>query len=182
MRYGLAVTLKTIVWGLILLFMNSCSSVPKKLDPELGVVGYVDIDRYLGKWYEIARYPHSFEEGCYGATALYEKMDDGKIRVINQCRQGSSQGELDEAIGKARVVDPNTNAKLKVQFFWPFEGNYWIIDLDKEYRYAVVSEPNRQYLWILSRSRDMDDGTLQKLKGKIEKMGFDLSYLMNTPR
>ena len=92
----------------------------------------------------------------------------------------ASDGELNEAIGIASIVDKRTNAKLKVQFFWPFKGDYWIIDLDKNYQYAVVSEPARQYLWILSRSPNIDHQTLEKLKNKIRDRGFDLSYLKKT--
>jgi apolipoprotein D and lipocalin family protein len=168
--------------GLFIFVMSGCSSVPRKPSPELKVVPYVEVDRYLGKWYEIARYPHSFQEGCFGSTAFYEKLGDGNIKVTNQCRKGSPQGELDEAIGKATIADKSTNAKLKVQFFWPFNGNYWIIDLDKDYQYAVVSEPNRQYLWILSRSPKMAPKITDMLKEKIRGKGFDLAYLEITSK
>ena len=102
---------------LFIFITNSCTNVPKKDFPELQVVPYVNLERYLGKWYEIARYPNWFEEGCFGSNALYEREKDRSIRVINQCRKGGPQGELDEAIGKAIIVDNDTNAKLKVQFF-----------------------------------------------------------------
>jgi apolipoprotein D and lipocalin family protein len=154
-----------------------CSSVPSKSIPVLQTVSYVDLDRYLGKWYEIARYPHSFEEGCFGPTAFYEKLANEKIRVTNQCRQNSPTGELNEAIGMAEIIDDKSNAKLEVQFFWPFTGNYWIIDLDENYQYAIVSEPNRQYLWILSRLPKMEEALLNKLKRKLTNLGFDLTYL-----
>jgi len=91
-------------------------------------------------------------------------------------------GELNEAIGIASIVDKKTNAKLEVQFFWPFKGDYWIIDLDQDYKYSVVSEPDRQYLWILSRSPNMDNQTLETLKAKIREKGFDLGYLKETLR
>ena len=162
---------------LLIFFASSCSSVPRKSSPELQVVPYVDVERYLGKWYEIARYPHYFQDGCFNSTAFYKKLDDGNIKVINQCRKGSPQCEIEEAIGKATIADKETNSKLKVQFFWPFSGNYWIIDLDKDYQYAVVSEPNRQYLWILSRSPQMAQNTIDMLKEKIRGKGFDLAYL-----
>lgn len=161
-------------------FLSGCASVPKKTSPELKVVPYVDIDRYLGKWYEIALYPNWFEEGCFRSTALYEKLENGQIKVTNQCRMHGANGDLNEAIGIADIADSKTNAKLKVQFFWPFKGDYWIIDLDKAYQYAIVSEPNRQYLWILSRSPKVDNQTLDTLKEKIRKKGFDLSYLIMT--
>ena len=162
------------------LVISGCQGIPNKTSPELQVVPHVDIKRYLGKWYEIALYPNWFEEGCFRSTAFYEKLVDGQIKVTNRCRMYGPDGELNEAIGKASIVDNKSNAKLKVQFFWPFKGDYWIIDLDQEYQYSVVSEPNRQYLWILSRSPNMDKQTLKKLKDKISKKGFDLSYLKNT--
>ena len=162
--------------------IGGCASVPKKSSPELKVVPYVDLFRYMGKWYEIALYPNWFEEGCFRSTAFYEKLKDGKIKVTNQCRMDGPSGKLNEAIGIAKIVDSKTNAKLKVQFFWPFKGDYWIIDLDKDYQHAVISEPDRQYLWILSRSPTMNAKTLETLKTKILDKGFDLNYLEKTKR
>ena len=175
------VTFRAFVILFFYVFGYACSTVPSKPEPELNTVSFVDLDQYLGQWYEIARYPHSFEKGCYGARAFYEKLENGNLKVVNQCQMQSPTGDLNEAIGEAEVVDSATNAKLKVQFFWPFKGDYWIIDLDKDYEYAIVSEPNRQYLWVLSRTPYMNEGTLEKLKVKIKGMGFDLSYLMRTP-
>lgn len=165
---------------IFVLYLSGCSSIPQKVSPELQVVPYVNIERYLGKWYEIALYPNWFEKGCYRSTAFYEKLEDGQIQVTNKCNMHGPEGELNEAIGTAKIADDNTNAKLKVQFFWPFKGDYWIINLDRDYQYAVVSEPGRQYLWILSRSPKMDSQTLDKLKASIRKKGFDLSYLTRT--
>ena len=166
----------------MIFFAISCASVPKNSYPELHVVSYVDKERYLGKWYEIARYPHWFEEGCINSTAFYEKLKDDQIKVTNRCRMNGPQGEINEAIGVAKIVDKESNSKIKVQFIWPFWGDYWIIDLDKEYQYAIVSEPNRQYLWILSRFPTMDDQLLKALREKIRNKGFNLNYLRNTPR
>jgi len=160
--------------------VSGCSSIPKNASPELQVVPYVDIERYLGKWYEIALYPNWFEKGCFRSTAFYEKLENGQIKVTNQCRMHGTNGELNEAIGNADIADNKTNAKLKVQFFWPFKGDYWIIDLDKDYQYAIVSEPGRQYLWILSRTPNMDVQTLEILKEKIRSKGFNLTYLKQT--
>jgi apolipoprotein D and lipocalin family protein len=165
---------------IVCFLVNGCSSVPTKSSPELQVVPHVDIERYMGKWYEIALYPNWFEKGCFRSTAFYEKLEDGQIKVTNQCRMNGPDGELNEAIGKATIADSKTNAKLKVQFFWPFKGDYWIIDLDRDYQYAIVSEPNRQYLWILSRSPNMDVQTLESLNEKIRSKGFDLTYLKQT--
>ena len=164
------------------LLLASCSSVPVRKDPPLAVVAHVDTKKYLGRWYEIARYPHSFEENCYAVTADYKLQDDGSIQVINRCREGALDGELKEAVGKAYIVDSQTNAKLEVTFFWPFYGDYWIIDLAEDYQYAVVSEPDRQYLWILSRTPTMDTSLYKRLTSKLKGNGFDLSFLTKTPQ
>jgi apolipoprotein D and lipocalin family protein len=117
----------------------------------LQTVAKVDLSRYVGRWYEIARYPNRFEKNCVAdVTADYSLRSDGKITVVNSCLE--RDGKLNQSKGTAKVVDPATNAKLKVTFFWPFYGDYWIIGLDPEYRFAVVSEPDRRYLWILSRT------------------------------
>jgi len=149
----------------------SCSSVPVRKEPPLEVVAHVDQKRYLGKWYEIARYPHSFEENCYAVTADYKLLDDGAVQVINRCREGGLDGKLKEAAGKAYFVDSKTNAKLEVTFFWPFYGDYWIIDLDENYQYAVVSEPDRQPLDI---EPDAHDGPLavRSAHRKTQEEGF----------
>ncbi len=148
----------------------------------LKVVSFVDLNRYLGTWYEIARYPHSFEENCYASEANYSLRQDGYIQVINRCRLGGFGGELNEAEGKAWVIDKTTNAKLKVQFFWPFSGKYWVIALDPGYQYAVVGHPSREYLWILNRSRKMDPQLYEKLLAEIERQGYDATRLIITPQ
>ena len=108
--------------------MFGCAATAKD-KPPLTVVDSVDLERYLGKWYEIASYPAWFQKGCTGSTAEYSLLPDGKIEVINHCRKDSLDGAEDSAEGKAWVVDPETNAKLKVQFFWPFRGDYWILEV-----------------------------------------------------
>jgi len=168
--------------ALLLILAAACARVPARPQPPLTTTPNVDLARYQGTWHEIARYPHWFEEGCFGATAHYEQQENREIRVINRCRKGGPEGTPDEATGRARVVPESGNAKLKVSFFWPFEGDYWIIHLDENYRHAIVSEPNRQYLWILSRDPEMDAATLAALKEKIRQMGFDLAPLTLTPR
>jgi apolipoprotein D and lipocalin family protein len=165
---------------LAVFFTSGCANVPKKVYPELKVVSHVDIERYMGKWYEIALYPNWFEKGCFRSTAFYEQLQEGQIKVTNQCRMNGPDGDLNEAIGIATIPNRKINSKLRVQFFWPFKGDYWIIDLDEDYQYAIVSEPNRQYLWILSRSPNMDVQTLAMLKARIRENGFDLTYLKQT--
>ena len=145
--------------------------------PPLQSVVHVDLNRYLGLWYEIGRYPNIFQKGCLGSTALYTARPDGEIDVLNSCRD-EQDGSLREAKGRAWVVDNSSNARLKVSFFWPFRGDYWIIDLGQEYKYAVVGTPNRKYLWILSRTPEMHPEILKKILLNIEKQGFSRDNLL----
>ncbi|MDH4281235.1 MAG: lipocalin family protein [Myxococcales bacterium] len=148
--------------------------------PPLETVPEVDLNRYLGTWYEIASYPQSFQEGCTGTTATYTLRDDGQIDVLNECRKGSLDGKEDSARGRARVVDRDTNAKLEVSFFRPFWGDYWIIDLGPDYEYAVVGHPSRDYLWILSRTPTLDEATYEGISSRLEQEGYPLDRLQKT--
>lgn len=144
---------------------------------ELRTVASVDLNRYAGKWYEVARYPNWFEKNCVSdVTAEYSLMGNGKLKVVNSCRKPN--GKSKASTGSARVVDKQTNAKLKVTFFWPFDGDYWVIDLDPDYRYAVVSEPQRKYLWILSRTPKLDSATYEQITGRLREKGFDPARLI----
>ena len=151
-----------------------------KSDSPLTVVDVVDLNRYLGMWYEIASYPSWFQKGCTASTAEYSLLSDGKIQVINRCHKDSLEGPLKVSKGKAEVVDAATNAKLKVWFFWPFKGNYWIIDLDPDYQWAVVGEPSRKYLWILSRTPTMDETVYQGILERLPQKGYDPAGLRKT--
>jgi apolipoprotein D and lipocalin family protein len=135
----------------------------KEPSAPLETVSHVDLNRYMGVWYEIARYPNSFQRGCVESKATYTLLDDGKISVLNECYDGSLSGKLRSAKGKAWVVDKETNAKLKVSFFWFFAGDYWIIDLDDDYSYVVVGHPKRKYLWILSRTKTIKNDTCDRI-------------------
>jgi apolipoprotein D and lipocalin family protein len=146
----------------------------------LEVVPTVDLQRYLGTWYEIATIPHFFQKDCVGVTAVYSLRPDGDIDVVNTCRKKTLDGIVKTARGKAWVVDKATRAKLKVRFFWPFSGDYWIIELDADYQWAVVGAPDRNYLWILCRSARMDDVLYQELLNRAEAKGFDTSRLKRT--
>ena len=144
---------------------------------QLQTVSHVDLNRYTGRWYEVARYPNRFEKDCVSdVTAQYTLLPDAKIEVLNSCRKAN--GQLKSSKGKAKVVDPQTNAKLKVTFFWPFYGDYWIIALDPEYRYAVVSEPKRKYLWILSRTPQFAPELRARAIESIKAQGLDPSKLI----
>ena len=146
----------------------------------LDVVAHVDLERYLGTWYEIATIPQRFEKGCVGVTAEYSLLPNGNIRVLNTCIQDTLDGEVRTARGKARVVDRKTNAKLKVSFFRPFWGAYWIIGLDADYRWAVVGHPKRTYLWILSRSPHMEDALYNEILDLVAEKGYDLTKIEKT--
>jgi apolipoprotein D and lipocalin family protein len=143
----------------------------------LEVVPHVDLKKYLGKWYEIAHLPARFQEGCDNTTATYTLSEDGSISVLNE---SIKNGKAKQAKGKAKVVDKNSGAKLKVTFFWPFYGDYWIINLGKDYDYAVVGTPNRKYLWILSRTPQMDDELFSQLKESVKSKGFNVNNLIIT--
>ena len=147
----------------------------------LQTVPKVDLNRYLGTWYEIATIPQRFQKGCTGVTATYSLRSDGKIDVLNQCYKDSLNGKYKSVHGKAWVTDTLTNAKLKVQFFWPFSGAYWIIELDSNYQYAVVGHPNRKYLWILCRTPKMDETVYNGLVARIRDVhGYDTSKSKRT--
>jgi apolipoprotein D and lipocalin family protein len=148
--------------------------------PELRTVPHVDLDRYLGTWYDIASFPQRFQRGCTGTTAAYTLRGDGQIDVLNRCRRGSLTAQESLAKGRARVVDRRTNAKLKVSFFRPFWGDYWIIDLGPDYEYAVVGHPSRDYLWILSRTPTMDGALYEGILGRLREQGYEVERLNRT--
>ncbi len=145
----------------------------------LETVKNVDLVKYMGKWYEISNFPQSFQKGCNCTTAEYSFEKD-YVRVINTCNRGGVNGKLTKARGKAFVVKGTNNSKLKVQFFWPFKGKYWIIDLADDYSYAVVGAPNRKYLWILARKPVMDNTLYDDIVKRIAAKGFDVSKLVKT--
>jgi len=138
-------------------------------------VAQVDLARYAGLWYEIARYPTSFEQGCTGTTAEYTLRDDGLVGVFNNCFEGSLDGPENNIEGTARVVEGTGNAQLKVRFFRLFEADYWILDLgdEEDYGYAIVGSPDRQFLWFLSRTAQMDSGLYAELVTFVTEQGFD---------
>jgi apolipoprotein D and lipocalin family protein len=150
------------------LFQTGCGNKPSEALP---TVDHVDLRRYGGLWHEIARYENRFEEGCVGATADY-RLENGSIRIVNSCYGGD--GKLsDRAEGKAFVVEGSGNAKLRVRFFWPFEGDYWIIMLADDYRYSVVGDPQRRYLWILARATVLSDEDRAVIFARLLELGYD---------
>ena len=154
--------------------------------PPIQVVERVNLDRYLGTWYEIASFPQRFQRGCTATTATYSLRDNGTIDVNNQCRVDAFDGPLKQAKGRARIVDKQSNAKLKVSFFRPFWGDYWIIDLDNSlneklnYQFAVVGNPSRNYLWILSRKPTIEAMTYENILSRLREQHYDVSKLRRT--
>ncbi len=146
----------------------------------------LDVPRYLGAWYEIAKYPNRFQKQCdSNTTAHYSKLPDGSLQVLNRCRR--TDGRYEEAVGQARQIGPADSPKLEVRFapgwlsFLPMVwGDYWVIDLDPDYRLAAVSEPKREYLWILSRTPTVPRQTLAALLDRLERQGFDTGKLEMT--
>jgi apolipoprotein D and lipocalin family protein len=158
-------------------FSSVAFSNPSSREP-LQTVSSVDINQYLGKWYEIASIPQRFQKGCAASSAEYSLRDDGDISVVNSCRL--EDGSIKKVRGRAWATD-DTYAKLKVRFFWPFSGDYWIIELAEDYSYAVVGHPDRDYLWILSRTAEFSPALYDELMEKIEtKHGYDLSKIVRT--
>jgi len=137
-------------------------------------VAMVDQSRWMGRWYQIARLPNRFQKGCTGAYTDFSLRDDGQINVVNSCRN-EKDGSLRQEKGHAWVIEPISNSRIKVSFFWPFRTEYWVIGLGKEYEYTVVASPNRKYLWILSRTPSMSDDLYADIMKEVERQGFDIS-------
>ncbi|MED5432985.1 MAG: lipocalin family protein [Pseudomonadota bacterium] len=161
------------------LLLSACGGQEKPL----ATVDKVDLQRYAGTWYEIARLPQWFQRGCYDSTATYSLNDNGTVKVINRCQREGEQ--TSEAEGTARVVPGSDNAKLKVRFDnWVSrliptitEGNYWIIALDKDYQTVVIGEPSREYLWILARQSELPEDQYQALVQVAQEKGFPVEEL-----
>ncbi len=144
---------------------------------ELKTVDYVDLKKYAGLWYEVAKIPNRFQSQCVkGTTAKYSLKENGEIEVINSCID--EDGKLDQTEGVARVVDKKSNAKLEVSFFsilgWrPIWGDYWIIGLDENYQWAIVGTPSRKYGWILARQSKLSQDTLEKIYSILREQGYN---------
>ena len=150
----------------------------KKCSQKPQTVENFEIERYLGTWYELARFDHSFERGLVGVTATYTLRDDGMIKVLNQGYKNSLQGELSQANGKAKIPNMNCPSKLKVSFFWFFYADYYVLELDKDYQWAIVGSNSNNYLWILSRKPIVDDSLYNLLVQKAQNLGYDINKLI----
>ena len=140
----------------------------------------LDLQRYLGTWYEIASFPTWFQRDCVATQATYSRRDDGQLGVANACRDKALDGEWKGVEGVAWPVVPGDFAKLKVQFFWPIRGDYWVLALDPDYRWALVGHPNREYLWVLSRTRAIDDRRYAEIVALAQTQGYDVAKLRRT--
>jgi len=160
----------------LLFLISSCKGQNTMIDKT--VVKELDIERYLGNWYEISRYDHRFESGLVGVTASYSFREDGKIKVVNTGFKETLDGQKSEAIGKARIPDPNIPSKLKVSFFWFFYGDYFVLELDENYQWAVIGSSSDNYLWILSRTPQMDESLYNELLDKLTNRGYDVNKLI----
>ena len=168
---------KNVTLILILLYLlTSCDTQNMAIDKT--VVKDLDIDKYLGKWYEIARYDHKFERGLVGVTATYSYRKDGKIKVVNAGYKETLNGRKSEAIGKAKIPNPDLPSKLKVSFFWFFYGDYFVLELDENYQWAVIGSSSDGYLWILSRTPQMDKISYEEILKKLTIRGYDVNKLI----
>jgi len=189
-RRRAAIPERTIPWGPILILMilgallTACSRpVYRDTNVPMTTEGPVDLQRYQGLWYEIARFPVWFQEGCVGVTAEYALRDDGRVDVLNTCRQGALDGPVETADAIARAVDA-TNARLKVNFAppLPVEGDYWILYVDPDYALAVVGTPGGTGGWILARTPEIDPARLDVARAVLADNGYDLDALDLTPQ
>jgi len=161
---------------ILALSLSACNSQNHMVDKT--VVPQLDLEKYLGAWYELARYDHSFEKGLVGVTATYSMREDGKIKVVNTGYKNTLDGPKSEAIGKAKIPNSNESAKLKVSFFWIFYADYFILELDEDYQWAIIGSKSDKYLWILSRTPQVSDSLYKDLLSKIEKRGYDTNLLI----
>ena len=148
----------------LIIIANGCLTKGQTMDKS--TIKEFDLHRYLGTWYEIARYDHRFEKGLVGVTATYSMRDDGKIKVLNQGYKNSLDGKHSEAVGKAKTTDEP--GKLKVSFFWIFYADYFIMELDENYQWALIGSSSDNYLWILSRTPKLDEETVNHILEKDE--------------
>jgi apolipoprotein D and lipocalin family protein len=146
----------------------------------LPTVHSVDLARYVGSWYEIALLPNRFERQCVSDTQAHYTAQDGGIRVLNRCRK--ADGRVDSAEGRAKIVAASGNAKLRVTFFWPFYGDYWILALDDDYSEVLVGTPDRRYGWILARRPDLPEARAQALLVRARALGFDVAAFRRVPQ
>lgn len=163
------------------LFAFSCTKTNSQMIDQT-TVKELDLNRYLGTWYEIARFPHSFEKNLVGVTATYSLRDDGKIEVLNQGYKITLDGEKSRAVGKAKITNKLEPGKLKVSFFWIFYADYNVLELDENYQYVMIGSSSDKYFWILSRTPQMEPAIYEMLLEKARKRGYNLDKLYKVPQ
>lgn len=166
--------MKSITTIVIIFMLFSC----KSKYPQLITIEKLEVERYMGLWYEIARLPNLFEKGLICVTANYKLLSNGEIEVINTGLNEKNSKIKKQAKGKAHIPNLEEPGKLKVTFFWPFYGNYWILHLDEGYNYVLIGEPKRKYLWILSRKPSLDKEVYLKLIDIANANSFDVEKIL----
>jgi apolipoprotein D and lipocalin family protein len=161
-----------------ILFSAALLAACTSTHPPLSTVRAVELERYYGTWYEIARLPNRFQSMCVSDTRAMYRPDGENVSVVNRCR--TADGRIEQAEGIARLVEGSQGAKLRVSFFRPFYGDYWILELDPDYRWVLVGEPGRNYAWILARETTLDEATLERLLVKAAALGFDRQAFVRT--
>ena len=181
-------TLLVSLLGFLLICVGASQASAQQVDQSVKTIATLDVPRYLGTWYEIAKFPNWFQKKCAGNTkAVYTVKSDGNLRVLNSCK--TAGGETSEAEGAARQIGAKDSPKLEVRFapewlsFLPLVwGDYWVIDLDPQYQVAAVSDPRREYLWVLSRTPQLDPKVYEELLQRLKQQQFDIRKLELTPQ
>ena len=163
------------------LLVAGCATTSERMHlPPLATAANVDVSQYLGRWFEVASFPQSFQRGCTATTATYSLRDDGDLDVLNRCRDKVPSGPEREALGRARIANRAEPAKLEVSFFQPFWADYWIVEVGNNYEYAVVGHPSRDYLWILSREPRLPAETYDAIVARLQSAGYETQRLVRT--
>ena len=175
-----AMPTRMLVLMLAMAMLAGCASGPVGNSSVPEPAKAVDVERYVGRWYELARYENRFERGCEGVTADYKLRPDGSLDVVNTCREGTTDGKSSSADGHATVVPDSNGAKLEVSFFWPFYGDYWVLDRGDDYEWAIVGEPGGTFLWILSRDATPPPEVMEGHIKRVRELGYDTKLLRIT--
>lgn len=175
--------LKTLTLAIALSALSGCATfaagpVGNRAVPEPAKA--VQVERYLGRWYELARYEAGFQKDCEAVTADYSLTSPGEIKVVNSCRKGAIDGKAQQATGKAKIVAGSSNAKLRVSFFGPFYGDYWVLDRAEDYSWSIVGEPSGRYLWLLHRQPSPGLDVVDQMKARAAELGYDVGLLRIT--
>ena len=168
-----------LIFSVLLIF---CGTKTNSQVIDKTTVKELNLNRYLGTWYEIARFPHSFEKNMVGVTATYSQRDNGKIRVLNEGFKKTLDGKKTRAEGKAKIPNKKEPGKLKVSFFLNFYADYYVMELDENYQYAMIGSSSDKYFWILSRTPQMDAKTYEMLLEKARQRGYNLKKLIKVPQ